>query len=105
MERQTVVNWLNYRLQLTIQQRANVIQDTDVQFIREYIHHYKDKLVPTESVIQSINNNLNTVMNKIEFMINKLIEDFDIKTETKDIGMSINFGGIMPEGKLITKYF
>lgn len=107
MDKEAVVNWLNYRLKLSQEQKQNMIQDADIHFIREYIHHYKEKLVPLEQIVQSIQANPMTTMNHIEFMINKLVEDFNIDTKTKESGFSI-MGGFMnvpPDAKLITKYF
>lgn len=80
MDRNDVLAWLNSKCS---RPPAEFIQQ-DLEFIRNYIHHYKNKLISFENIVHSIQHkDAHTVMKHIEFMINKLITDFGIKSITE----------------------
>lgn len=80
MNRNDVLVWLNGKCS---RPPAEFIQQ-DLEFIRNYIHHYKKKLISFETIVNSIQNrDGNIVLKHIEFMINKLITDFKIQSITE----------------------
>jgi len=80
MKRTDVVDWLNYRLELSNSKRSGVIMDRDIAFIRMYINHYKSKLLPPEQIVQSIHHTRNW-MGHFDYMVNKLVHDFNIQID------------------------
>ncbi len=105
MERTDAIDWLNYRISASEGQFQ--VTDKDVAFIRNYVDHYKQTLVKTEDVIYSIQQNQHRLPEIFDFMINKLIETFDIKYEVADVQIPNAFGSFMgmdPNMKKVTKY-
>ena len=77
MKKSDVIDWLNYRLELSNSKRAGVIADRDIAFIRNYINHYKSKLISPNQIVQSIQHTGNWMVH-FDFMVNKLVHDFKI---------------------------
>ena len=83
MKRGNVIDWLNHRLAMTNRKTAHGATDFDVTFIRNYISHYKNKLVDPQTIVEAIRYcGGQKYVNHIDFMINKLILDFNATTET-----------------------
>lgn len=86
MSKQDALNWLNHRKKMCESDRLLGFLPEDVNFIRMYISHYKNKLVPSEEIIQSITStHPEGMLARIDFMCNKLIADFDIKITFKKV--------------------
>jgi len=80
MNRNDVLTWLNSKCS---RPPAEFIQQ-DLEFIRNYIHHYKNKLVSFETIVASIQRrDGGSVLRHIDFMIDKLLIDFKITPITE----------------------
>lgn len=83
MERDYILAWLNYRL--TIGGGHMSFNNFDVDFLVTYIDHYKKVKIHPQKVINTLNkylNDGNRLMYHIDFVINKVVKDFNIKTDT-----------------------
>jgi hypothetical protein len=79
MNRSDVVNWLNHRNSLAKSNRLVGFDQTDVDFFRNYIHYYKNKLVDPNEIIQAIlHNHPEQVLSHLDFICTKLVTDFNI---------------------------
>lgn len=109
MEREYVVTWLNHRLELSKAQKALNFNNFDIDFIREYIFHFKNVRVDPQVIMNSIHNNgrnPNKLLYYIDAMINKLLIECNIKTEVRPAGgIRIVNGQIQSDQNLIEKYF
>jgi len=83
MERIEAIEWLNRRKDFANTGKVLHFDEVDFTFIRNYIHHYKKKLVSFESIVGSLNIQQSNMIHVIDNMINKLLEDFNIQTEIK----------------------
>lgn len=105
MERDDVLKWLNYRLELSKQQQF-IISTDDIIFIRNYIHHYKNKLIPMEQIGNSVKMHSHNLIDYLDFMATKLINDFDIKTKTEKHQITAfgHFMNIPQDAEIIIEY-
>lgn len=86
LKRDNVIEWLNKRLVLSNSKRGHVYDEHDITFIMDVIYHYKKERVEINKVIQSIQSIPGQLLNfYMENMTNKLLMDFDIKTETRKV--------------------
>ena len=82
MDRNDAVVWLNKRAKLS--GPVIHIDNDDITFIRNYIHHYKKELVDPAKIAKSISSLFpGEFLHYIDSMATILINDFDIKTKTE----------------------
>lgn len=83
MNKELAIEWLNHRKDLANTGRLLAFDNTDITFIRNYIHHYKGQLIDPMRIVEAITgSHPEEVMARIDFICNKLIEDFKITMTT-----------------------
>lgn len=98
MERLEVVTWLNHRNSLAKSGRVLGFEPSDINFFRNYIHHYKDKSIHLNDIIYSITHRPpDQILQYLDFICTKLVEDFNISIKTvksvvTDPGFYISIG-------------
>jgi|WetSurMetagenome_2_1015567.scaffolds.fasta_scaffold22196_4 hypothetical protein len=107
MTRQEALDWLNYRVILTNQmKRHNHFTITDVEFFIKFIAERSGEQVHVNAIIDSIQYHPESAMDWVERLINYLVVEFNLQTETEQIpDILTNMGlGIDNDSLKILKY-
>lgn len=78
MERPEGLEWINQTLKAVNDDNGIKIDNNLLIFIRNYIHHYSGKLVDMNNIMYSIQIHQIGFINILGYMINNLINTFNI---------------------------
>jgi len=78
MERPEVLEWINQTLKAVNDDNGIKIDNNLLIFIRNYIHYYSGKLVDMNNIMYSIQIHQIGFINILGYMINNLINTFNI---------------------------
>lgn len=78
MERPEVLEWINQTLKAVNDDNGIKIDNNLLIFIRKYIHYYSGKLVDMNNIMYSIQIHQIGFINILGYMINNLINTFNI---------------------------
>lgn len=78
MERPEVLDWINQTLKAVNDDNGIKIDNNLLIFIRNYIHYYSRKLVDMNNIMYSIQIHQIGFINILGYMINNLINTFNI---------------------------